>query len=425
MGVELVDEAKRKVVEYKSELVSLASKLIQFQTVNPPGETGECAVFIKSFFDESGLKSSLHERKRNKTNLCVRVLGRSDAKLLWLGHLDVVPAGLLEKWSYRPFGGEVEKGRVYGRGASDMKGSCASAMIAARVLSEMDEDGHATVDFWFTCDEEVGAIDGTRWLGEEGLLEGEACVIGDSLSRVPEEPWIDMGCKGYMRTRLRARGKSAHGSMPFYGDNAVDKLILAIEKARQIGDFVLNLPEDMKPLIDSTVKFLLEDGDLAEDQKKAISRAFSYPTVSLNLINGGVKINVVPDSAEATFDIRISPGVNPKLVERQMFGLVENFRAKGVEAETVDLEDGYYERWDSPFADKLRKAVESATRIKPLPKILLGGTDAVHVKRALGGIPCLGFGAGIEELAHAPDEYVEIKSLLNVAKVYAILPIIY
>jgi len=424
MDVVLVDESKRKVEEYKSELVSLASKLIQFQTVNPPGETGECAVFIKSFLEENGLKSSLHERKRNKTNLCVRVPGRSDAKLLWLGHLDVVPAGLLEKWSLGPFGGDVHKGRVCGRGASDMKGSCASAMVAAKVLSEMDEDGHAAVDFWFTCDEEVGAIDGTRWLGEEGLLEGEGCIIGDSLSRVPEEPWIDVGCKGYMRTRIRAKGKSAHGSMPFYGDNAIDKLILAIEKARQIGDFALNLPEDMKPLVDSTVKFLMAHGDLTKDQKRDISRAFSYPTVSLNLINGGVKINVVPDSAEATFDIRISPGVNPELVEREMFALVENFRAKGVEAERVDLEDGYYERWDSSFAEKLRKAVELATGIKPLPKILLGGTDAVHVKRALG-IPCLGFGAGIEELAHAPDEYVEIKSLLNVAKVYTILPIIY
>jgi succinyl-diaminopimelate desuccinylase len=424
MDTSTVDEIKSKVEAYESEIVSVASRLIQFPTISLTGETRECVDFIKSYSEKLGLEATFHEKKKNRTNAHVRVPGRPDKKLIWLGHFDVVPVGQPDKWSHKPFGGEVENGRVYGRGASDMKGSCAAAMVAAKALSEMEEHEHATVDLWFTCDEEVGAHDGTRWLVEKKLLSGEACVIGDAFGSVPKEPWVDVGCKGYLRTRLRAFGKTAHGSAPFRGDNAIDKLILATEKAKQIEDFALALPEDLKPLTEATIKFLLKEGKWAEPQKKAILRVLDYPTVSLGLIKAGIKINVVPDSAEASFDIRITPSVDPKSVEREMLRLLAGFSAEDLKVETIDVESGYYERWDSPFAESLKKAVELTTGKKPLPKILLGATDAVPLKRGLR-IPCLGFGAGDEALAHAPDEYVTVENLVMATKVYAILPLIY
>ncbi|MEM2110412.1 MAG: M20 family metallopeptidase [Candidatus Bathyarchaeia archaeon] len=424
MDTSIIAETRRKVEEYKSDIISVTSNLIGFPTISPPSETRECAEYIKTYFEEIGLKTTFYEKKKNKTNLHIKVPGKLGKKLLWLGHLDVVPAGMQSEWAYKPFEGVVKNGRVYGRGASDMKGSCAAAMVAAKILNEINENQHATVDFWFTCDEEVGSPVGTRWLVEEGLLKGDACIIGDSLSRVPEEPWIDAGCKGYMRIRLKAKGRTAHGSMPFYGDNAIDKLALAIEKAKQIEDLALNFPKDLDALIESSTSFLLKDEGLKEKQRKAIKKAFHHPTVSLNLISGGVKVNVVPDSAEATFDIRITPGVDPKIVEQKMFTLIESFRDKGVEAETIEVESGYYEKLDTPFAESLREAVKLTTGIQPSSKILLGATDAIPVKKALG-IPCLGFGAGIEKLAHAPNEYVSVEGLLIATKVYSILPLIY
>jgi len=355
-------------------------------------------------------------------NVHVNVPGERDKTIIWLGHLDVVPAGMRERWFHDPFGGVVENGRIYGRGSSDMKGSCAAAMIAAIVLNEVGEEDRVTVDFWFTCDEEVGSPNGTRWLLKEGLIRGDVCIIGDSLSRDPSlEPYIDVGCKGYLRLRLKAFGKSAHASMPFYGDNAIDKLLSAIESIREISDYRLKVPVDLEDLTESSIEYLLASDSLTKEQKDSIKRAFHYPTVSLTMINGGIKINVVPDYAESSFDIRVTPGVNLESIVKRIYELLDDFKAKGVEAEIIDLENGYYERWDSDFALSLRKAVEMSTGSQPKPKILLGATDAVPVKRFLG-VPCLGFGAGIEELAHAPNEYVTVDGLMAAAKVYAILP---
>jgi succinyl-diaminopimelate desuccinylase len=411
------------VEDLKPDLISLTSNLIKFQTISPPSDTLNCAEYIKSYLEGNGLKADLYAREERKVNVHVRVPGGSNKTVIWLGHLDVVPAGMLEKWVYNPFSGAIENGKIYGRGSSDMKGSCAAALVAAKVLNEIECGEKATVDFWFTCDEEVGSPDGTRWLVESGLIYGDACLIGDSLSRNPyREPFIDVGCKGYLRLRLKAFGKTAHGSMPFYGDNAIDKLVAAISHVKEIKDYSLDLPGDLSEIIESSIEYLLSSGDLRNDQKDAIKRAYNYPTVSLTMIGGGVKVNVIPDYAEASFDIRVTPGASiEKLVDRIKMAVNG---IKGVEAEITSLEGGYYETWGSDFAASLRRAVKAVTGVQPKPKILLGATDAIPVKKVLK-IPCLGFGAGIEELAHAPNEYVTFEGLMAAAKVYAILPLIF
>lgn len=385
----------------------------------------ECAEYIRSYFENAGLKVSFYTREEGKVNVHVNVPGKSDRTIVWLGHLDVVPAGLYENWIHNPFSAVLSDGKIYGRGASDMKGSCAAAMVAAKVLSEVDDAEHAALDLWFTCDEEVGSPDGTRWLVNEGYLRGDACLIGDSLSRNPkEEPYIDAGCKGYLRLRLRATGKAAHGSMPFYGDNAIDNLLLAIEQVKKVGGYTLDPPTDIERLIKESIEYFLRDEKLTADQADAIKGAFNHPTISLTMINGGIKVNVIPDYAESYFDIRVTPGVNPRNVAEKIRDLLGELKIKGIEAEITGLEDGYYERWDSDFTLSLRKAVEISTGFKPKPKILMGATDAVPIKKALG-IPCLGFGAGIEALAHAPNEYVTVDGIISAAKVYAILPLIF
>jgi len=420
----VINEVLNRIEKLESELISVTSTLIRFQTISPPSNTLECAEYVKSYFEDAGLEVSLHAKEKEKVNVHARVPGESGKTIIWLGHLDVVPAGMREKWRYDPFSGAVEGERIYGRGASDMKGSCAAAMIAAKVLSEVDKKDHATVDFWFTCDEEVGSPNGTRWLVEKGLIRGDACLVGDSLSKSPREPYIDVGCKGYLRLRLKAFGKTAHGSMPFYGDNAIDKLLLAVKNVKKIGDYQLKLPAELENSIKSSINYLLKNRDLTEEQENAIKRAFHYPTVSLTIISGGIKVNVIPDYAEASFDIRITPGVNPQTIAEKIHELIGNFKASEIEAEILNLESGYYERWDSDFALSLRRAVEIAVNMPPKPKILLGATDAIPIKKSLG-IPCLGFGAGIEELAHAPNEYVTVEGLISAAKVYAILPLLF
>lgn len=428
-GREVIDKAKGMVEDERSEIVELASKLIRFRTVAPPGETEECAQFVKSYFDEVGIETIIHERKPKKTNLCAKIPGGSEGTIIWLGHLDVVPAGSLENWSHDPFEGEVVGGRVYGRGSTDMKGSCASAMVAAKVLASLMERAEVkerlpTVEFWFTCDEEIGAVDGVRWLASEGLFKGDVCIIGDSFGSLPTDPWIDVGCKGYIRVLLRARGKTAHGSMPFMGENAIDKLVDAVGHVKRVEDYPLDLPEDMEPIAESSTQFLLGSLKLTKAQRKAAQRLFRYPTVSLNIISGGVRVNVVPDVAEAVLDIRITPGAPIWKVEQVIRNLLRSSEIKGVEMEITGLEEGFYEPLDSQVVQRMMEAVEVTLGTKPRPKVLTGTTDGIHIEHT-SNIPCVGFGAGARGLAHAPDEYVTVENLVMAAKVYTVFPFIW
>ncbi|MEM2321274.1 MAG: ArgE/DapE family deacylase [Candidatus Bathyarchaeia archaeon] len=425
MRAQAIYTVLKRAEELRSELISLTSNLIKFRTVSPPSNTLECAEFISSYLEKSGLEAKIYSKEEEKANVYVRVTGEPGRKIIWLGHLDVVPEGRREEWAYDPYGGAVVGDRIYGRGASDMKGSCAAAIIAAKILSEMGAESKATVDFWFTCDEEAGSTNGTKWLLKAGLLHGDACLVGDFLSRDPiKSPYIDVGCRGYLRLRLKVTGRVAHASMSFYGDNAIDKLIAAIRVVKDAEDYSLKVPEGIKEAVESSIEYFLSQGGLSEKQKNAIRRAHYYPTVSLTMINGGVKINVVPDYAEASFDIRILPGSSPEDLLKHIKGMIDESGISGVNVDVIDSESGYCESWNSEFAMSLRRAIRVVTGVEPRPKIILATSDAAPVKKVLE-IPCLAFGAGIEGLAHAPNEYVTIDGLLVATKVYSILPLIY
>jgi succinyl-diaminopimelate desuccinylase len=376
-----------------------------------------------------GIQTSIHAKDSSKPNIVAHIPRTPTAPesrhIAWVGHLDVVPEGKLEDWTHPPYSGDISPdGTIWGRGASDMKGACAAALVAARVLKDQEHISNE-IDFWFTADEEVGGINGARWLAQKKILRGDLCIIGDGSAGTLTNPAIDIGCKGIAGTRLIAQGKTAHGSRPFLGDNALDKILAAIPFVKQISGYRLDIPSELAPILDDTIRYLLKDTDIPE-HRKAIEKLFQYPSVTLNLLSGGVKNNVVPDYAEAYFDIRLTPGCTPQHVRNRILSLVQESAIPDVSVEFPRASDkaGHYESTDSLFATTLTNAVYHVTKHKPFFKILTGGTDAVRIKRFID-IPCLGFGACIEGQAHVPDEHNHIALLLMSSKVYAVFPLLY
>ena len=412
-----------------NEVAEVTSDLIKFNSSHPAGRTVECVEYIEKYLDEHGIPSEIHTKDPNKPNI-VGKLGSRGKKILWLGHLDVVPEGKLESWKFPPYKGTISEGKVWGRGSSDMKGSCAAAMVSARILSHLKTPN--TVEFWFTSDEEIGGGDGAKWLSETGRLKGDVCLIGDGEGGGYENPSIDLGCKGGAGTKLIARGRTAHGSTPFLGDNAITKLIKVIPQVYKIGDYRLNVPPELrKPLRDST-KFYMSQATTPE-QVKAVKRLFYYPTVTCNIINGGVKTNVVPDYAEADFDIRLTPGVSESEVREEIDRLVKAANVPGVEVDETRIykpinskadKAGFYESPNTNFMKQLSSTIRKATGKKPGVKILTGGTDGVSTSK-IAGIPSLGYGTIITGQAHQPSEYVTIEALVLGVKVYAGFPLTY
>ncbi|UCD44580.1 MAG: M20/M25/M40 family metallo-hydrolase [Candidatus Bathyarchaeota archaeon] len=408
------------------EVAELCSGLVQYNSAHPEGRTDECVAYIKAYLDRHGIENKTHANDPKKPNIVAKIQGLTGRRILWVGHLDVVPEGKPEGWTHPAYSGKItDDGRIYGRGTSDMKGACAAAMAAARILNGVAPLEN-TVEFWFTSDEEIGGIEGARWLSQSGRLKGDVCVIGDGNGGGLELPSVDLGCKGGAGTTLIARGKTAHGSTPYLGDNAISKLIKVIPWVEKIGYYELELPEELDSAIASSVEFYQKTQDLdTENKRKAAERLFNYPTVACNIINAGVKSNVVPDYAEARFDIRLTPGSKPLKVKERILELVQQAGVPGVEAEVRARETaGYYESPDSAFAHQLGATIEALTGKKPIFKILTGGTDAVSIKN-YAGIPCLGYGTSLVGMAHQPDEHVTVENLVLGVKVYAGFPVLY
>jgi succinyl-diaminopimelate desuccinylase len=410
----------------EDEVAGLCSGLVRFNSAHPEGRTTECVAYIKDYFDKHGIENEIQSNNPVKPNIVGRVRGTSGRRILWVGHLDVVPEGKPEGWTHPAYSGEITgDGYVWGRGSSDMKGSCAAAMVSARILSELKKPLKNSVEFWFTADEEIGGGDGARWLSETKRFKGDVCVIGDGDGGGREKPGIDMGCKGGAGTTLIARGKTAHGSTPYLGDNAITKLMKVIPWVEKIGEYRLELPEELEAPIKTSIKFQMTGQTLTNEQRRATKRLFHYPTVTCNIISGGVKINVVPDYAEAQFDIRLTPGSKPLKVKERIEELVKQAGVPGVEVSVRASETaGYYESPNSVFAGQLAQTLQKVTRRKPIFKILTGGTDAVSIKR-FTGIPCLGYGASLTDMAHKPDERVSIENLVLGVKVYTGFPLLY
>ena len=420
-----LEEISKRVESLRGEVAEVCSKLVQFPTPVPPGHTDEIVAYIQKYFDGLDVETKIHTLEERKPNIVARVKGQSDKTILYVGHIDVVPEGKPENWKYPPYSGKItEDGLVWGRGSSDMKGSCASAMVAARVLSEVGSPHN--MEFWFTADEEIGGRAGARWLAEKQIFKGEVAIIGDGGGSTPGVINIGVGNKGGIGTRLIARGKTSHGSRPYLGDNALDKLLKVIPYVKRIGEYRLELPPELAPIIKSSVELLLRNEDLTEAQRLAMKSLYDYPTgPSLNILRGGVKGNVIPDYAEAYFDIRLTPGCDPRKVKERLEELVAEAGVPGVTVEaSASRTAGYYESADSHHVRWFSEDVRLVTGEKPALTIAPWGTDAVSIKRYTG-IPCLIFGPMLEDQLHQPDEHVPIENLVTSAKVYALLPYTY
>ena len=256
--LEQADKAENEVAELCSGLVSIDSS-------HPHGYTDECVEYIKTYLDKHGIQNEVYAKDDKKPNIVAKIGGEKKSTILWLGHLDVVPEGKPENWAHPPYSGVNEDGFVYGRGSSDMKGSCAAAMVAARMLNELESVPN-NVEFWFTADEEIGGRAGARWLAETGRFKGDVCIIGDGNGGGWKTPSIDLGCKGGAGTKLIARGKTAHGSTPFLGDNAITKLMKGIPWVEKIGEYKLELPPELDAPIKSSIKFLKSSQPLTKEQ---------------------------------------------------------------------------------------------------------------------------------------------------------------
>jgi succinyl-diaminopimelate desuccinylase len=359
-----------------SACIRIAQELIRFPSFNPPGEEASCIGYLANLLEQAGLAVQTYEFAPGRPSLVAALGGTSNAPpLCFTGHVDVVPLGT-NPWTRAPFAGDVEDGKLYGRGSSDMKAGIA-AFVAA-VLEIARKPLARGITLAITAGEETGC-EGAFDLVKRGAL-GTACLL---IVAEPSSNEVILAHKGSLRLAVTARGRTAHSSMPHLGDNAIYLAADWIGRLKTL-DF-----EQTHPLLGGT-------------------------TLCVTTVHGGLNINSVPDAATFTVDVRSIPGLSHDDIRRSIGA------AMGPQAEMTPLIDvpGFSTRADDPAIRPVLTAYEKILGRTPTPRGAPYFTDASALTHGLGGVPTVVIGPGDMEQAHQTDEYCRIDRLEQAFELY-------
>ncbi len=359
----------------------LLGRLVACPSVNPvegpvDGTRGEgrMAALLKELLGSWGAEVEVTEVHPGRPNLTAKFRGADDRRsVMFEAHSDTVPvAGM----TVPPFGGKVEGGRLYGRGACDDKGPLAAMLLGIRRFLDAGRPFPVTTWLVSTCDEEIGAT-GARALG----LRPDAAIVGE-----PTELRIYTAHKGAVRWRIATRGRSAHSSTPDRGVNAIVAMTAVI--ARLDGAYRATLASRPHPVLGA-------------------------PTLSIGTIRGGTQLNVVPDRCEIEVDRRLVPGETAEAATAEVRAALA-----GLDVEFTELNryPAFEERPEAPVARLAAagcRAALGAAEFGSAPWC----SNAGIFKAA--GIPCVLFGPGSTAQAHTPDEYIELDQVDRAARAYA------
>ncbi len=381
----------------EKEIVKLLGDLIKINSVNPLDETTakgetELAFFIRDYFKNIGIKSVLYPIVNERPNVVSIIEGKKGGKNLVLSaHMDTVQ---VSNMTIDPFSPKIKEGRMFGRGASDDKGSLASIMLAIKLLKQKDISLEGNVYFAAIMDEEHKQR-GIYHLLNQGY-NFDAGIFGEPTNLNPL-----IAHNGCLRWRITIKGKSAHSSEPEKGKNAIYFMSEVIESIRK--KLVPLCEEKSHPLIGS-------------------------PTLSVNIIQGGTQVNTIPDECFIEVDRRMIPGENIQDILNEVDKFLDRLKK---ENPLLELERGnpfctsppMQVNIDEKVVQALFASIKYNRNIEPKAIGAKFGTDAGKI--VARGVPTVVFGPGNMAQAHSEDEWIEIKQVAQAAEIIAHAVILY
>ncbi len=391
------------------EITELAAELVRIPTINPPGEE-YCAAaeLIADHLRRGGMEVESYQVSQQRERLPrPNVIGMLEGDspgpcVHFNGHFDVVPPG--EGWTVDPFGGKIANGRLYGRGSADMKAGLAAALFAVEAIRRAGVRRHGRLELSGTVDEESGGQAGLAHLAQIGRIAADRTdhVV------IPEPFGIDRVCLGHRGVywfRVTAIGVMAHGSMPFLGVNAIDRLQPFLEAIRT---------------------------RLAPSLRERVTRVPIVPegsrraSINVNAIEGGqtgsaAQTPCVPDRCSATFDRRFLSEEAFEEVKLEIVQLLASIEPGADAFELTDLLVVHPTATpaDSPLVRSFERAVCEIVG-RPAQLVASPGTyDHKHVSGIAGIDSCIAYGPGELHQAHQVDESCAVDDIITSTRVMA------
>ncbi|SDI76144.1 ArgE/DapE family deacylase [Dolosicoccus paucivorans] len=370
----------------KEKKIKILQDVIQIETVND----NEVAVaeYFKDLFNEYEIESKLVEYSPMRANLVAEIKGEKPGKvLIFNGHSDVVAAGDPEDWTHPPFAGVIEDGKLYGRGATDMKAGLTALALAMIEIKEQDLLKAGTIRFIITVGEEIGMY-GSKQMTEEGYVDdADAIIVGEPKMG---DGKIVTAHKGSVQYEIVSYGRSAHSSMPELGINSI----------QQIVDFI--------PVANEKI---------AEAASKGENEKLGRMLNAFTIIDGGDQINSIPAITKLKGNGRTVPEVDNEMFLDALNASIDkiNNQIEGrLELNIMQNNPAV----ESDFDTDLIQSFRNVANVEIEPVGMTGATDASNFGRIEKDFDLAIYGPGVMEVAHQVDEYVEIDDYLNFIDLY-------
>ena len=399
----------------KESLIELTQDLIRMPTVNPPcANYLEICEFLKKRLEASGFETQLirakgaiaDSDKYPRWNIVAKYAGKNPGDCVHFNsHTDVVEVG--HGWTKDPFGGELHDGKIYGRGACDMKGGLATSIIAVEAFIATYPNFNGSIEISGTADEESGGFGGVAYLAEKGFFKHVDHVI------IPEplnKDRVCIGHRGVWWAEVETKGRIAHGSMPFLGDCAV----------RHMGAVLEQLEEKLYPALKDKKTTMPVVPDGAKES-----------TLNINSIHGGESEQEedytglpspnVPDRCRIVIDRRFLIEEKLPEVKSEIYELLNNLKEnrQNFDFEIRDMHEVHptMAPKNAPVVTTISNAIKDVLG-KTAEQVVSPGTyDQKHIDRIGKLDNCIAYGPGILDLAHQPDEWIGVDDMVDSAKV--------
>ena len=370
----------------KEDVVVLLQEMIQVNTVNPPGNEEELALYLKEKLDFFNIKSEVVDLGNERANIIGKIEGSGQKKaLLFNGHLDTVPPGDGE-WEYGAFAGRVVDGKIYGRGSADMKGGLAAMIMAAGAIKKAGIPLKGDLIIAGTAGEEIDSIGAFHFLENGGLNNVGAIVIGE-----PSSQKIKIAEKGALWIEITTHGKNSHAAFPEKGINAIAHMSL---------------------LINELLKYEFE-----YEENKLLGK----PTFNISTVEGGVKTNLVPDKCTLTVDIRTVPYMEHEDIINDFQEIIEKLKKEvkdfNADMKVLNNRPAIETKENHPFI-KLGKEVGKKYLGRDIEIAGLNFYTDGAVFLPATNLPAIIYGPGDSNMAHQLNEHITIESLWEAVQFY-------
>jgi succinyl-diaminopimelate desuccinylase len=407
MSADLREQLRASLAERDAEFIDLCAELVRRPSENPPGDTTELFGFVAEYLDAKGITYDTVAPQPTMPNLVASFEGLAGdgPHLVLNGHLDVFPAGDRTRWTVDPFGGVVKDGKLYGRGATDMKAGVTASLITYTTLHDLRGHLRGRLTLTLVSDEETFGPWGARYLVEHAPVLGDALLNGEP-STIET---VRFGEKGPLWIEVVFETIGGHGGYPHVSANAIKEAGRFIAELETLHEMQVPMPPEVRTTLEQGRAVLDRQlGDYATDTLMAV-------TVNIGLIEGGDKVNMIANRCRVEIDLRCPVGVTlEELLARfeEIVARYPNARFRVINSSPPNVCDP-----EARIFTLVKDNAEALSGVRPIPTISLGGTDARLWR--LRGIPAAVYGPNPNNMG-APDEYVAIDELLHTVKTHVL-----